>query len=93
MAPLELQSIEDDLLVAGGGPAGVCAALAAARQGAKAVLVQDRSRLGGNSSSEVKMHIVGANGHRDRPGWREVWPGLVTATLFAISLNQKPIRR
>jgi hypothetical protein len=34
-------------------------------------LVQDRSRLGGNSSSEVKMHVVGANCHKGRPGWRE----------------------
>src|SRR5579884_2280503 len=60
-----------DVLVAGGGLAGVCAAVAAARQGAKVVLVQDRSRLGGNSSSEVKMHVVGANCHKGRPGWRE----------------------
>lgn len=68
---MTLVDLEADLLVAGGGPAGVCAALAAARNGAKVVLVQDRSRLGGNSSSEVKMHIVGANNHKGRPGWRE----------------------
>lgn len=60
-----------DLFIAGGGMSGVCAALAAARHGAKVVLVQDRSRLGGNSSSEVKMHIVGADIHGARPGWRE----------------------
>ncbi|MHC1769353.1 MAG: FAD-dependent oxidoreductase [Verrucomicrobiia bacterium] len=60
-----------DLFIAGGGMAGVCAALAAARHGAKVVLVQDRSRLGGNSSSEVKMHIVGADMHGQRRGWRE----------------------
>lgn len=64
-------ALDCDVLVAGGGPAGVCAAVAAARHGAKVVLVQDRSRLGGNSSSEVKMHIVGANCHKGRPGWRE----------------------
>ncbi len=63
--------LEADVLVAGGGMAGVCAALAAARQGATVVLVQDRSRLGGNASSEVKMHICGANAHGGRPGWRE----------------------
>jgi hypothetical protein len=68
---MTLVDLECDLLVAGGGPAGVCAALAAARNGAKVVLAQDRSRLGGNSSSEVKMHIVGANMHTGRPGWRE----------------------
>ncbi len=60
-----------DFLVAGGGMAGVCAALAAARNGASVVLVQDRSRLGGNASSEVRMHIVGADHHGSRPGWRE----------------------
>ncbi|CAN5308018.1 hypothetical protein BH11PLA2_BH11PLA2_30890 [soil metagenome] len=68
---MSLLDLTCDVLVAGGGPAGVCAALAAARNGAKVILVQDRSRLGGNSSSEVKMHIVGANAHTSRPGWRE----------------------
>jgi hypothetical protein len=68
---MTLVDLQCDLLVAGGGPSGVCAALAAARHGARVILVQDRSRLGGNSSSEVKMHIVGANNHRGRPGWRE----------------------
>ncbi|MCZ2152128.1 MAG: FAD-dependent oxidoreductase [Bryobacterales bacterium] len=63
--------LDTDILVAGGGLAGVCAAVSAARHGAKVVLAQDRSRLGGNSSSEVKMHVVGANSHKSRPGWRE----------------------
>ena len=64
-------SLEADVCVAGGGLAGVCAALAAARNGAKVILFQDRSRFGGNSSREVKMHVVGANCHKGRPGWRE----------------------
>jgi hypothetical protein len=68
---MTLVDLECDLFIAGGGMAGVCAAVAAARHGAKVVLVQDRSRLGGNSSSEVKMHIVGADIHGHRPGWRE----------------------
>ena len=63
--------LRTDVLVAGGGMSGVCAAIAAARNGARVILVQDRSRLGGNSSSEVRMHIVGANWHKNRPGWRE----------------------
>lgn len=50
-----------EVLVAGGGPAGVPCALAAARSGAKVILVQDRPVLGGNASSEVRMHIVGAD--------------------------------
>jgi hypothetical protein len=49
-----------DFLIAGGGMAGVCAALAAARNGAKVILIQDRSRLGGNASSEIRMHVLGA---------------------------------
>lgn len=68
---MTLVELQCDVLVAGGGLAGICAALSAARHGAKVVLVQDRSRLGGNSSSEVKMHVVGANSHKYRPGWRE----------------------
>ena len=64
-------SLNTDLVVIGGGLAGVCAALAAARNGARVVLVQDRSVLGGNASSEVKMHVVGADCHGTRPGARE----------------------
>src|SRR6056297_742026 len=51
-----------DILIAGGGAAGVPCALAAARRGARVILCQDRPVLGGNASSEVRMHIVGANG-------------------------------
>ena len=64
-------SLHADLVVIGGGLAGVCAALAAARNGSRVVLVQDRSVLGGNASSEVKMHVVGADCHGTRPGARE----------------------
>ncbi len=55
-----------DILVVGGGPAGVPCAIAAARSGCRVILCQNRSVLGGNASSEVRMHIVGAdsNGHR-----------------------------
>ena len=77
--------LETDVLVAGGGLAGVCAAIAAARHGARVVLVQDRSRLGGNSSSEVKMHVVGANQHTGRPGWRE--GGLIEELRLADAVN------
>ena len=68
---LETVDLTADLLVAGGGLSGVCAALAAARNGIRVILLQDRSVLGGNSSSEVRMHVVGANSHNSRPGWRE----------------------
>jgi hypothetical protein len=60
--PQETHHLTCEVLVAGGGPAGVPCALAAARCGAKVILCQDRPVLGGNASSEVRMHIVGANG-------------------------------
>lgn len=44
-----------DLVVVGGGLAGTCAAIAAARQGLTVALVQDRPVLGGNGSSEVRV--------------------------------------
>ena len=59
---MSVAELHCDVLVAGGGPAGVCCALAAARCGANVILCQDRPVLGGNASSEVRMHIVGANG-------------------------------
>jgi hypothetical protein len=65
---LQRHALSCDVLVAGGGPAGVPCALAAARNGAKVILCHDRPVLGGNASSEIRMHIVGANGtgHFDR---------------------------
>ena len=62
MTILEEHILNSEILIAGGGMAGCCAALAAARCGAQVILCQDRSVLGGNASSEVRMHIVGANG-------------------------------
>jgi hypothetical protein len=44
-----------DVVVVGGGISGICAAISAARAGAKVALVHERSTLGGNSSSEVKL--------------------------------------
>ncbi len=54
------KKIECDVLVGGGGISGVLCALAAARNGAKVVLCQDRPVLGGNASSEIRMNILGA---------------------------------
>ena len=68
---LEHHKLTCDVLVAGGGMSGVCAALAAASHGVKVILVQDRAVLGGNASSEVRMHIVGADMHGKRPYGRE----------------------
>lgn len=59
---IQVHELSCEILVAGGGAAGVPCALAAARRGARVILCQDRPVLGGNASSEVRMHIVGANG-------------------------------
>ena len=48
-----------DLCVVGGGIAGICTAISAARLGLKVALVQDRPVLGGANSSEVRVHLGG----------------------------------
>lgn len=68
--PKRRKKLDFDVAVLGGGIAGVCAAVAAARNGAKVVLVQDRSVLGGNASSEIRVIVHGVtklnNGLADR---------------------------
>lgn len=65
------QHLEADVVVAGGGLAGVCASLAAARNGARVVLIQDRPVLGGNTSSEISVQAGGADFDGNRPHARE----------------------
>ncbi|MDR0430628.1 MAG: FAD-dependent oxidoreductase [Tannerellaceae bacterium] len=50
---------EYDLVVAGGGVAGVCASIQAARLGLKVALIQNRPVLGGNNSSEIRLPMLG----------------------------------
>ena len=57
---------ECDFCVVGGGIAGMCAAIAAARHGLKVVIIHDRPMYGGNASSEVRMWISGAHGDNNR---------------------------
>lgn len=57
------ETVRSDVTVIGGGLAGVCAAIAAARLGRRVALVQNRPVLGGNSSSEVRVWVCGATGH------------------------------
>lgn len=59
----KLEKLNTDLAVIGGGIAGVCCAITAARKGIRVVLVQDRPVLGGNASSEVRLWILGATSH------------------------------
>ena len=54
---LTTKNLKADLCVVGGGISGMCAAIAAAREGASVVLMQERPVLGGNASSEMRMWI------------------------------------
>jgi hypothetical protein len=58
-----------DLVVVGGGLAGTCVALSAARNGLRVALVQDRPVLGGNCSSEVR---VWPEGHTKKPPYPHI---------------------
>ncbi len=60
---LATRRLSSDLVIVGGGLAGTCAAISAARAGIKVILVQDRPVLGGNASSEVRLWILGATSH------------------------------
>ncbi len=60
---IKSQSLTADLVVVGGGLAGVSGAITAARAGCRVVLIQDRPVLGGNASSEVRLWALGATSH------------------------------
>lgn len=72
-----------DVVVVGGGLSGVCAAIASARGGAKTAIVQNRPMFGGNASSEIRMHIVGASAHGAKKNLAE------TGILLEILLENK----
>ena len=63
-----LKTIEHEVefCVVGGGRAGMCAAIAAARRGRRVALIQERPVLGGNASSEIRMWVCGAQGKCNR---------------------------
>ena len=74
-------AVDCDVAVIGGGLSGVCAALAAARHGADTIIIQNRPVFGGNASSEVRMHICGANCHARKPDLAET--GILEELLLA----------
>jgi len=64
--PVPEKSEEYDLVVIGGGIAGCAASIAAAEQGLHVALIHDRPVLGGNASSEIRVHTLGIYGHFER---------------------------
>ena len=79
----KVKKAEYDVVVIGGGMAGICAALASARHGARTALVHDRHVLGGNASSEIRMHICGASENLAKPELEE------SGILHEIMLDNK----
>lgn len=61
--PPKTEHLHADFVVVGGGLAGTCAAITAARAGISVILIQDRPVLGGNASSEVRLWVLGATSH------------------------------
>ena len=79
----KVKNAEYDVVVIGGGMSGICAALEAARHGARTALVHDRHVLGGNASSEIRMHICGASENLAKPDLEE------SGILHEIMLDNK----
>ena len=72
-----MELMKSDVTVIGGGIAGICAAIAAARQGLHVSLINDRPVLGGNASSEVRVHINGSAYLGNSPSYYAREGGLV----------------
>lgn len=64
-------TVTGDVTIIGGGLAGTCAAIAAARLGATVHLINNRPMLGGNSSSEIRVWVCGATAHGGQKFARE----------------------
>jgi hypothetical protein len=79
--------VKSDITVIGGGLAGVCAAVAAARLGRKVSLVQNRPVLGGNSSSEMRVWVCGATAHGTQRYARETG---IMGEMFIENQYQNP---
>ena len=77
------QELTYDLVVVGGGLSGMCAAIAAARHGARVAIIHSRPVFGGNASSEIRMHICGATCHGNKKNMAE------TGILEEILLENK----
>ncbi|MER7173233.1 FAD-dependent oxidoreductase [Streptomyces mesophilus] len=84
---MQSETVRHDITVVGGGLAGVCAAIAAARLGRHVALVTNRPVLGGNSSSEVRVWVCGATGHGKNHFARE---GGIMGELFVENQYRNP---
>jgi len=74
-----------DVIVIGGGLSGICAAVSCARNGVKTAIIHDRCVLGGNASSETRMHISGASCHWGKKN------ALETGIIMELQLDNKRV--
>jgi hypothetical protein len=84
-----------DVLVLGGGGAGLAAAVAAARMGAHTVLVERHGALGGTATAALVHSICGLYLLRDEPGAVLAHPGLpaeFAARLIRAGAAAGPVR-
>lgn len=79
--PERRKTVNFDVAVIGGGMAGICAAVSAARNGAKTILVQDRPVLGGNASSEIRVIVHGVT-KLEPDGFAERETGIIEEILL-----------
>ena len=80
-----------EIVVVGGGMAGLCCAIAAARHGIKVVLVHDRPVLGGNASSEIRMWIGGAYINGASPA-KDIRESGIIEEIFLENFYQNPAK-
>lgn len=79
----KVESHAFDIVIVGGGMSGLCAALAAARMGAKTALIHARPVLGGNASGEIRIHINSSTDGMRKPELEE------TGILYELMLTNK----
>jgi hypothetical protein len=79
--PVRKKTLQFDVAVIGAGMAGICAAVAAARNGARTVLINDRPVLGGNASSEIRVTVNGVT-HLKPNGIPERETGIIEEILL-----------